>query len=249
MLNSRSVISMAAVAALCAPVAWSAPLADGTVVDGEYDIKLIDTYVYGAPDETQMAYHGSGLDIDSMHFTMDGSWRYLGLTVDPLDDGQDYGFDPNGSPASYSGQTAFNISFYATQPDLSGGAPSTPAHYLNLIVSDDGLEQAQLVEWNAGTGRWVTTNLVLMFVTDGVDFSFDPTIAQKYDVQFGQALEIHLSEDLFINDAGSAEYFVAQLDDLGGWDDDQMVGHLPEPGTLALLAIGAASLLRRRRRG
>jgi hypothetical protein len=249
MLKPRSLVTAVAVAALCVSAAWSAPLADGTVVDGEYDAKLIDTYVYGAPDETQAAYHGTGLDIDSLHFTMDGAWRYLGLTVDPLDDGQDYGFDPNGSPASYSGQTAFNISFYATEPDLAGGAPPSPAYYLNLIVSDDGLEQGQLVEWNAATGRWVTTNLVLMFVTDGVDFSLDPTIAQKYDVQFGRDLEIHLSEDLFLGAAGSAEYFVAQLDDLGGWDDDQMVGHLPEPTALALLALGGAWLLRRRRRG
>jgi len=249
MLDSRWFIAGFTALAISAPLAWSAPLVDGTVGAGEYATGVPDTYVSGALDETLMTYHGSGLDIETMYFTTDGSARYVGLIVDPTDDGQDHGFDPNGSPASYTGQTAFNLSFYTTQPDLSGASTSVPACYLNLIVSDGGVEQAELVEWDDANTQWRRTNLIYGLVLNGSVPTFDPTIPLKYAVQCGEALEISLSEDLFLHDAGDAEFFVAQLDDLGGGDDDQMTGHLPEPATLAILALGAAGVLRRRRRG
>ena len=253
MLKLRGSLYAVACVALFASVAWSSPIVDGSVGGTEYQESVSDTYVYGAADETGMTYYGSGLDIEALYFSTGASARYIGLTVDPIADAQDHSFDPDGSPASYTGQTAFNLSFYVAQPDPEATPSPTPLYYLNLIVSAGNVvEQAVLTEWDATNNWWQKTDLVYGIVFAGGVPTFDPTIPSKFNVQFGQDLEISLADGvggLFLNDVADAQYFIGQLDDLGGGDDDQIVGHLPEPGTLALLALGAVSLMRRKRRG
>lgn len=248
--------ALALVAALCLPaVVCADPIVpDGTVSAAEeYTIALQDAFVFGDPsaDETQMAYYNSGLDIDHIYLNADTTARSIAMTVDPVAAPPSHGFDPNGSPMSYAGQTAVNLSFYDSEPDFSSpGSVPDPVLYFNLIFSDDGLEQGYIEEKDPATGNWVQTDLITGVIVDGGVPTIDPTVPTRYTVAIADALEMQFDEDLFRGDVNNLPWLMAQLDDLGGWDDDQLfaeVTGVPEPTALALLAAAALPLLRRRR--
>ena len=252
MLNLPRSFAAIGVVALCATAGWAAPFVtlDGTI-DGSdtYSAFVVDNYVFGAINEDLQDYHASALDIDTVYFAQYGDSRYAGLTVDPVN--HTAMFSTSGSPASYTGQTALNIAFYSTLPDPTAYPPALPSYYLNLVFSATGLEQGLLIEYDLANNRKITTDLVLHFTyeNNGQNFQFNSDIADMYEIGTGNGLEIRLSDDLFVDrDASNASYFIAQLDDLGGYQDDQIVGHLPEPATMSLLCLGGLVLLGRRRR-
>jgi hypothetical protein len=108
---------------------------------------------------------------------------------------------------------------------------------LNIVVSADGLDTADLYQYPGGPK--VTTNLLS-----------DPRFAYAFSqgAVIGDALEVSLAKTLFTAiDPNFAPYFVIQLDGGSDWPDDQMVGQIPEPATVGLLALGAVFILRRRR--
>jgi len=221
---------------LSAALAPAAPIPDGVIGAGEYLVSVQDTYVSTDPnvlDETGMDYYDSGLDIDSAHVDADASKLYLGVETKET-------FMPSGSPESYTGQTALNVAFYSTTPDQ-------PLWYANLILSSPTeVEQAILVQYPSGAPK-VTIDLLSGLKKVGTVYSFDTSIPAMFQYSVGESLEISLDMNLMAVDPTAAPYFVMQLDDLGGWDDDQMFGQIPEPATVGLLAIGAVFLLRRRR--
>lgn len=225
---------------ISAALATASPILDGDVNPGEYGVAVPDTYVFGAPDETGMDYFNSGLDIDSAHFDSDASKLYFGVSTKDT-------FMPDGSPASYTGQTAVNMAFYETMPDLTASPAASPLWYANLVLSATGVEQAVLVQYPAGEPK-VTIDLLSGLKKVGAVYSFDTSIPSKFVSKFNQGLEISLDMSLLVVDPTTAPYFSMQLDDLGGWEDDQMIGQIPEPATLGLLAVGAVLILRRRRR-
>jgi hypothetical protein len=76
--------------------------------------------------------------------------------------------------------------------------------------------------------------------------SWVSTALSGYTLAIGECLEIALNEaDLPLLPANAP--FQARLDGMGTWMDDQMLGQVPEPVTLLLLAAGLPLLLRRRR--
>ncbi len=225
---------------LSAALAPAAPILDGYIGVGEYSVSVQDNYVYGASDETGMDYFNTGLDIDSAHVDADVSKLYLGVSTKDT-------FMPSGSPASYTGQTALNVAFYETMPDLTASPPDSPLWYANLILSAPTVvEQAILVQYPGGSKVTIDLLSGLKRVNGGLPTS-DSSIPDMFKYWVGEGLEISLGMNLMVVDPTTAPYFVMQLDDLGGWDDDQMVGQMPEPATVGLLAIGAVFLLRRRR--
>ena len=234
-------------ALLCsAALAGAAPILDGIVSKAEYAVTADDTYVYNAPDETQMEYHDTGLDIDYLGFEIESTYINLGVATKDQ-------YWPGGSPGSMFGQTAVAIAFYTSPPDPQATPPSEALWYLNLATDADGdFTQAMLVQ-NPVSGDTVSMYLLDGFVSVGAVKSVDPSITAKFAGKVGpdgagKGLEVWLDPTLFTAvDPAAAPYFTMQLDDLGAWPDDQAVGLIPEPGSAALLLLGAGWLARRRR--
>jgi len=222
-----------------APLAAAALIVDGDIGAAEYSDPVADNYVYGATDETGMDYFNTGLDIDSAYFDATATKLYLGVSTKDT-------FMPAGSPASYTGQTALNVAFYETMPNLTASPPDEPLWYANLVLSATGAEQAILVQYPPG-GSKVTIDLLSGFKKDSTGYTLDTSIPPKFAYSVNQGLEISLDTSLMVVDPITAPYFAMQLDDLGDWKDDQMIAQIPEPATLSLLAIGAVLILRRRR--
>jgi len=96
-----------------------------------------------------------------------------------------------------------------------------------------GTEQAILIQYPSGDPK-VTIDLLSGLKQDGGGYSFDTFIPGKFVLKFNQGLEISLDMSLLVVDPTAADFFAMRLDDLGGWDDDQMTGQIPEPAPLRL---------------
>lgn len=239
-------IALCALALLCsAALAAAAPITDGLITNTEYANNVADNYVLTAPDESVLPYYDTGLDIDYLGFEIQSGLVNIGVaTKQP--------YLPGGSSGSLFGQTAVAIAFYTAPPTPT----SEPLWYLNLATDDDGDFTQAMLGLNPTVGDEVTMHLLDGFVNDNGVKSVDPSITAKFfgmvgPDQPGKGLEVQLNTSLFTQytsvDPNTALYVVMQLDDLGDWPDDQLVGFIPEPTTLGLLVFGAAALIRRRR--
>ncbi len=248
--------SLLSVVAVFACATGAAVVDVNGTIDGNdgYDAIMVDNYLVNPDgtisptgDESAMDYYGSGLDIDTLYLGAETTDRYVGLSVDPVAAAPDNPFDPDGSPASYAGATGLNMMFFETEPADPTNPPS-PVLTVNLVFDDSGLEEGTIYEVDPADGTMVTTLLHFGLVIDSGGTTFDPTMSTKYDVAMGDSLELRFSEDLFRRDPNDINYVLAQLDDTGTWDDDQIYSMIPEPATAGLVAFGALALLRRRRR-
>ncbi len=228
---------------------------NGTIDSNDaYECAAPDTWLVEADgtvsatgDESAEDYYGSGLDIDTLYLAADGADRFIGVSVDPVDDGSDNAFLPAGSPTSYAGVTGLNLMFYDAAPADPTNPPSATMT-VNLVFDEGGLVEGTIYEDHPDDGRTVTTLLHFGLVIDPLTgVSADPAMASKFDVAFGDGLELRLDEGLFLNDVNCLNHVLAQLDDTGAWQDDQLYSHLPEPSAMVLLGLGAVGLLRRRR--
>jgi hypothetical protein len=130
--------------------------------------------------------------------------------------------DTNGSPLSLRHKTDFWTIF-------SNAAGTTPLYYLDVVMNSGGVESVSLEHFDGVS--WLPIAL-----TPGTD----------YEYALGSALEIKF----LVGTLGlppSAFSVTSQLDDTGGWPDDQITGVVPEPLTLSLMGLGAAGLWLRRR--
>ncbi|HET6430081.1 MAG TPA: PEP-CTERM sorting domain-containing protein [Phycisphaerae bacterium] len=121
--------------------------------------------------------------------------------------------------------------------DRNGGNTSLfgTTLFLGLIDSTGSPHSFGLVT----TASSVLLNVDNVMLTENVD----------YVVGIGSALELKLDRSR-IPTIGSDFAFQAQLDDNGSGSDDQIAGQVigvPEPATMALLAVGGVALLRRKR--
>jgi len=129
--------------------------------------------------------------------------------------------DTNGDPTTFLFETIFDLIFF----DHSGTTPS----YLVSVEMDGSTVDVELEEWSGG--GWSTVALA------GSDF--DVSVASGLELRIIQSKMGSLAADPYVR---------SQLDGVGSWDDDQLVGVVPEPATMAMLAIGGLALVLRRRR-
>ncbi|MGB2755011.1 MAG: PEP-CTERM sorting domain-containing protein [Phycisphaerae bacterium] len=128
--------------------------------------------------------------------------------------------DTNGDPTSFLFRTIFNLIFY----DNSGTTPS----YLVAVDMSGATVSVGLASWS---GVWTPVPLA------GGDFN----------VSVASGLELRINQSK-MGSLAANPYVRAQLDGTGSWDDDQLVGVVPEPATMAMLAFGGLALVLRRRR-
>ena len=224
---SKRLLFAAVAAALAAGPALASPTVNGTVGGGEYAHTPLTDVAEPAAD-----FYDTGLDIHQVHVEEDavGGSRYLGLTTVGTP------FDINGSPASFAQMTGVALYFY-----LTDSAPA-PSVIMNLAFNALGFidDLSFYREWN-GAG-WTETDFDEITAGAGND----------YEIATGDAMELRLSKSalkVFSGDGASfPSYLRLQLDDTGGWQDDQIQGQIPEPATVCLLALGGLAALRRRRR-
>jgi hypothetical protein len=158
------------------------------------------------------------LDIDTFQFDASNSYYNVALTV------MSTPVDKTGGGTSFVRQTEFWTAFY----DATG---TTPSYYADVLMNASGVLSFMLLQ--NGGGGWTPVAL-----TPGVD----------YDVAVADAIEWRIAKAKMPLLAATP-YVIAQLDNRGAAPDDQIsTGPIPEPATLALLALGAVATLAVRRR-
>jgi hypothetical protein len=160
-----------------------------------------------------------GLDIRTLEFDRDASWYYMGLTVNTPP------LDTDGGSTSRWHKTILNTILYAD----ATGTMGMEAYYLDIVMDVGGVVSVSLYD---GSSTPI------------------PLAPADYQVSVGvfpyQALEVAISTAKM--SLISTPYVFAQLDDTGYAKDDQIEGVVPEPATLCLLGIGAATVLVSRRK-
>jgi hypothetical protein len=158
------------------------------------------------------------LDIDTFQFDASNSYYNVALTV------MSTPVDKTGGVTSFVGQTEFWTAFY----DATG---TTPSYYVDVLMNASSVLSFMLLQ--NGGGGWTPVAL-----TPGVD----------YDVAVADAIEWRIDKAK-MSLLAATPYVIAQLDNRGQAPDDQIsTGPIPEPATLALLALGAVATLAVRRR-
>ena len=127
--------------------------------------------------------------------------------------------DTNGDPTSFLFMTIFDLIFF----DNSGTTPS----YLVAVDMSGATVSVALAAWGPG---WTPV----------------PLLASDFNVSVANGLELRINQSK-MGSLAANPYVRAQLDGVGSWDDDQLVGVVPEPATLSLLALGGLAMLARRR--
>jgi hypothetical protein len=117
-------------------------------------------------------------------------------------------------------RTIFDLIFF----DNSGTTPS----YLVAVDMSGSTVTVGLAKWSVG--GWIPVVLA------GGDF--DVSVANGLELRIDQSKMGSLAADPYVR---------SQLDGTGTWPDDQLVGVVPEPATMAMLVLGGVAMLARRR--
>lgn len=172
-----------------------------------------------APENTLLFYN-TGLDIEALHFdtSSDAGTDWYWLGLTTVAEP----IDTDGDGTGRRDKSTFWAIFY---PDAN---PLSAPDYMVEVDMAGGVADVVLSEWSLGA--WVAVDLT-----------------GAYNATIGNALEVRIDQDKMPNLATNP-YVFAQLDGNGSWPDDQLLGTIPEPATLALVGIGLAVMGLRRRR-
>jgi len=205
-------------AALVGVMSLASPVWAAPMIDGNVGGAEYVTVLNDVAENTK-DFFNTGLDIDTLHF--DAS----------ADAGTNWYWlamtavnppvDSNGDPTSLLFKSIFWTIFY----DNAGTTPD----YMVVVDMAGGTPDLTLAEWNGG--GWTTVALA----------------AADYDISLVNALELRIDQVKMPN-LDAAPYVRSQLDGTGQWDDDQLGGVVPEPATIALMGLGLAAALIKRRK-
>ncbi len=201
----------------------SATPAFAAVIDGTISLAP-DEYLNVLADVNGETYD-PGMDIDKVYLEQDtgiGSFFRLGITVEDMGGPQRFSF----SGSSSSSMSIVVIELY------DDSTMTTLRHELSFVMMSV-----------AGNPTMVMALLDYAPLT-AADYSF----AVGAGTALTGAFEVAVKNSLLPNLTGPG-FIYARLDDWGSDPDDEITGDfIPEPGTLALVCLGGAGLLRRRRK-
>lgn len=207
-----------AMVSLCAALLPAATAKALPILDG--DILASDGYQFTLTDRIgEPGLSGSSLDIASLKYAKDATWLYFGLKVA----GQS--IEQYGGDDTISGYTTYWLRFQ------DNSSTSSQKYMFKVDMGD--MPAVSFMTRNAANTKWLNTPL-----TEGVDYDFAIDSGLEFKIRRGSVQKMNTNKF----------YVTGQLDDNGTAADDQIAGVIPEPGTVALLGLGAAALLARKRR-
>lgn len=214
-------VRLISISAVMLTLMFCAPLASAApIVNG--NIISGDGYVDQVDDPTHdvnQTFQSDGWDIQSVHFVMEAGSLYLG--VHTLGD-----YDRDGTGAPQPNNTFFIMRI------LDNSGPNGPFHEFAVSSNASDIALFRITGWSWGFP-------VLA-----------PVPAADWDAAINSDLELRISTAQ-LSGITPEIYFFGKLDDLWDWSDDRVEGAVtaPEPGSMALLAMGGiAALIRRRRK-
>ena len=217
----RALAALAAFILLTPGHSWGKPGWPNGNLDGAQ-------YLPRLPDPLEGTFESPSWDVQGVYFDLSRQWLYVGVDTVAV-------FDRNGADSSPLGQTVVSMEF----KEVPAGATQT----VRLVLTDTTAE----------------------VTIDDQPVPYSSLAWRQCHVYTGTDLEVTIGRgllDYFVLDALSLVWcgpdermtvageldFRLVLSDGGPGPHDGVVGRLPEPGSLLLLALGSPIFLRRRRR-